>query len=154
MKNKNILQKKKGFVALLSAIIIAALLVGLSLTVSNSEFAAESSVLDSELKKTSAYLADSCADSALYNISHEYTYTVPVHGQDITVASNTCSIVSIMYGTENTSTHSKLATIQVSATYRTVQTRETIIAQIHNPSYSKALLTDRDITIVSWTELP
>ena len=143
-----------GFIALISAIIIAALLVGLCFTASETEFTARGAVLHSELSKVSHVLADSCIDSALFSISQNYSYTIALSGEPVTVGSNTCTILSITYSDEDTVLHQKTATIQTSASVRGIPDTEQVIATIHNPSFVKSSPDQQDINIVSWTELP
>jgi hypothetical protein len=142
----------RGFVALISAVIIAALLVGLCFSVSSSEFTARIGILNSGLHKTSVYLADSCADTALYDISQNFSYAVPLTGQIMAVGNNSCTIASIVYGQENMVTHQKIVTVQTSAEYRGVGAHEEIVANVQDPNFVKSNIETRDITIVSWTE--
>lgn len=63
-----------GFIALMSAIIISAILLIVATTGSLTGFYERSNILDSELKDRSATAADACADQALLFIANDPTY--------------------------------------------------------------------------------
>ena len=65
-----ILNKKrnKGFVALMSAIIISVILLLIITNLSLTAFYSRSDVLDSELKDRSSALAEACVDTAILKL--------------------------------------------------------------------------------------
>ena len=85
-------QENKGFVALVSAIVISILLLAITLALTFSGFFARFNVLDSESKERSLALAESCADTAILNLAEDVAYN-PVN-QIVNVGSDTCKIIS------------------------------------------------------------
>lgn len=79
-----------GFIALMSAIIISAVLITTIVTGSLSGFYTRFNILDSELKKRSAALAEACADIVLYKLSEDYGYAGP--DMNYVVGGDTCNI--------------------------------------------------------------
>jgi len=64
----------RGFVALMSAIIISVVLLIVATTGSFTGFLKRGNILDSELKRRSAAAADACAEQAFLLIANESTY--------------------------------------------------------------------------------
>lgn len=125
------MKKQKGFIALISAIIIGALLLTLTVGVSMTGLFGKFNILDSESKERSVGLAEACADTAIYDFSLGLTYTNP-----IPVGSDNCTIVSI---TDNEPTPGK-ALIKTQASFNKTVTN--LIIQIDNSA----------LTIDSWEE--
>lgn len=65
----------RGFIALMSAIIISAILLIVATTGGLTGFYERANILDAELKDRSAATADACADQALLLIANDSTYT-------------------------------------------------------------------------------
>lgn len=63
------LARGEGYIALISAIIITALLLIITFTVSFSSFFARFNILDSEYKKVSTGLAEACAETAILELA-------------------------------------------------------------------------------------
>jgi hypothetical protein len=64
----------RGFIALTSAILIAAVLLGITTTLSTSGYFARGDSLTSEFKRVSLGLAESCANAALLKFATNYSY--------------------------------------------------------------------------------
>lgn len=143
-------QKEGGFIALISAIIISAILLGLSITTSSGAFSARGNSLDIEFKRQSLAFAESCIHIALQRIAENYNYA-PVN-EIIFIDSEKCTIESVVYDTEDTVLHRKDATIishaEFQGTWSTVETRIHIL----NPFFTHSP-TAQKITIISWREL-
>jgi hypothetical protein len=86
---------QEGYVALISVIVISALLIGISSVLSFSGFFGRFNVLDSEFKEVSIGLAEACADQAVLFLAENPAYTPPAGGQSVGVGSETCTIDSI-----------------------------------------------------------
>jgi hypothetical protein len=67
-------QRPQGFIALMSAIIISAILLIVVTTGGLTGFYSRSNILDAELKSRSAAAADACADQALLLIANDSAY--------------------------------------------------------------------------------
>ncbi len=79
----------KGFVALISVIVIAALLLASILTVGAAQFFARMSLLDLERHAESRFLALSCAEIAEERLEENSVYT-PSPGGDCVGVADTC----------------------------------------------------------------
>lgn len=143
-------RNEQGFIALISAIIISAILLELSLSTSAASFTARSNSLHHELKLQSKASAESCSYIALKNSAENYFYN-PVN-EIINLGFGTCTILFVAYGPENTVFHKKTAVIQTSAEFRNTWSRIEIHVTILNPSFIHSP-SSKQIVIDSWREL-
>jgi hypothetical protein len=91
-KSKN----KRGFIALISAIIISALLLTITLGLGFSGFFSRFNIFDSESKERSLALAEACVNMAILKLATDKDYAVTVADHAILVNdTETCSIVSL-----------------------------------------------------------
>ena len=120
--------KKDGFVALITAIILSAILLIVTTTLNQTSFFTRSILLDSEYKERSAALAEACVDVARLKLANNPTY--PGNEPSIPVGSELCEIKPISGNT-----------IEAKGIYRESVTN---LRVIFNPS---------DISIVSWEEI-
>lgn len=92
-------QRKKrengGYIALISTIIISFILLGLTASMSTAGFYARFNSLDSEYKRISLGLAESCVHAALLKLAKNNTYAPPPGGENISVGSETCTISEV-----------------------------------------------------------
>lgn len=123
MRNNYTKNRQDGFIALISAILISAILLDFAVTIGASSFHSRINTLNNEFKKMSESLAEGCINSALLKISQNYYY-IPASdgdiisvGTDINNVDENCTIESVVYSDENTATHTKTGTIDVSANY-------------------------------------
>ena len=124
-----------GYIALISALIISAVLLTVSVSLGMLNFFTRFSVLDAEYKVRSQVLAESCARVALLRLAHNpSTATTGA----VSLGSDSCSIVII----QNNVPMAGQTTIQTKAMFRQSVTNFHIVA-----STTSALL-------VSWQELP
>lgn len=82
-----------GYIALMSAIIIAGVLMVVVFSMSFKGFMTRFNLLDSEYKKRSLNLAEACANTAVLKVIENSSYT---GGEAITVNGENCSIVSVV----------------------------------------------------------
>jgi hypothetical protein len=140
--------KKRGFIALMSVIILSAVLLGMAATASTAGFFARFSVLDKEYKKTALGLADSCANVALLNLAQNYAYA-PVLPLTVQLDTGTCTIHSITtIGTLSASSRTVL--IITSAKYQEAFSTVEVNATIANPANTSVAI--YPITNNSWRE--
>lgn len=66
--------KTRGFIALMSAIVISAVLLIIAVTGSFTGFFGRGNILDAELKSRSAAVADACAEQAFLLIANDSAY--------------------------------------------------------------------------------
>jgi hypothetical protein len=97
----NFLKKKNsqgGYIALISIIIIVALLMIITVAVSFSGFFSRFGILDNEYKEVSSALAEACADTAILNLAENWSNPEIPPGGIVHVgpgADDICNIVSI-----------------------------------------------------------
>lgn len=89
MFRKPKLQSNRGFIALMSVIIIAAILLTVVTTVSFSGYRSRFNIYSSELKNISASIAEACVNTAVLKLSEDWNYegneTLSVNGTDCAV---------------------------------------------------------------------
>jgi hypothetical protein len=140
----------QGFVAIISAIMMSLILIGLVMTMSMSGFLSRFTILDYEFKQVSLSLAESCAYRAFQNSAENVSYAPVVGGEIVLVASDSCTIESIQYGPVINAM--KTADIQVRAEYHGAFTQLRIRILVHDPL--AASVPTQNIQIVSWQEVP
>lgn len=84
-----------GYIALISTLVIALLLVAITFSLSFSAFSARFNILDSEKKGVSNSLAESCVNAAMVKLAANATYTPPPGGETLSVGNDTCTILDI-----------------------------------------------------------
>ncbi len=82
-------QHQGGYIALISAIVIALLLLSLALGIGFSSIFGRLNILDSESKERSLALAQACVNIAILDLA-----TGTTHANPVAVASATCKILS------------------------------------------------------------
>ncbi len=70
------MKPRRGFIALISAIVISTILLGLAITAGSSTFSTRFDALNGEYKRVSLGLAESCIHAALLNIGQNFSYVV------------------------------------------------------------------------------
>lgn len=130
MTDKN----QKGYIALMSAIIISVLLLAVTLSLGFSGFFARFNMADSESKERSAALAEGCVDAAILEAAKEiYSANKTIK---VAQVSDTCKVIS--------SIKNSPAAGQI-----TIKTQAVI-----NTSYTnlKVIINDGNFDIISWEE--
>lgn len=87
----------KGYIALITVILISASLLTTVVAVSFQGFFSRIHILESEQKEQSAYLAESCINTAILKIAQDVDYLQNT-SETITVGDKTCEIVSVTNG--------------------------------------------------------
>jgi hypothetical protein len=125
-----------GFIVLVSALVIASLMLIIGATLGYSGFFARFNILDGEFKESSVGFAEACAEIARVEIAKNASFTVPGGGKIYSVgnAGDTCKILSV------TGTYM----VQSQAIY---QKSHTTIEAVYNRTSS-------DVIITSWREIP
>lgn len=96
MKRPNILgSNQDGFVALISSIIIGAVLVAITFALGFSSFISRANILDIEFKEKSIGLAEACVDTAIILLQGDFGYMPAPSGDIIPVGSDSCLIRSV-----------------------------------------------------------
>lgn len=149
-----------GYIALISAIIIASILLGLSFEVSTAGFFSRFNVLNSEFKRVSLALAEACANTAFLKLAQNYNYDLaadPAYDAakaelPLAVGANSCSIKSLALGAP--ANQQETATIQVQAVYQQAFSNLKIIAKLQDPAAAPNPAFSPNISILSWQENP
>ncbi len=97
--------KQRGFMALISTIIISIILLSMAVSLNLTNFYAQSNTLDSEFKEISFNLAESCIQIALLKIIQNPNYHPD--SEVVKINSNTCTIILINNNTVETSANYK-----------------------------------------------
>ncbi len=137
---------QKGFIALMSVIIISAILLVLLFTLGVASFFNRFDVLDTENKRVSLALAEACVNVAMIRLAKDSTYTVSLPGE--------CVGVGDSCGAASAKMVCKICGVTVGAAFpKTVEARAVYGGAFTNLS---AVLTDGvpgNFTITSWREL-
>ncbi|MFH0890959.1 MAG: hypothetical protein V1856_02925 [Candidatus Liptonbacteria bacterium] len=125
MKNK----KQEGYIAIASALIISGTVILLVSAMGLGSFLVRNNISDSYYKERSYALAEACVQAALLRISENQAYA---GGEDISVASDTCSIVAV----------------ESSSTYKVIRTQA-----VYQNSYTNLQVGASTSTILNWQEM-
>ena len=128
-------RNRSGFIALISAIIVSALLLSITLSLSLAGYYSRFNTLYAEYKKKSVALAEACGDVALLNIAENTTMTTPLV---VPVGSNNCTI----YSASSSVPVAGETTVKIKATHQGVVTNLVIVAS------------STGATIILWEEIP
>jgi len=83
---------ESGFIAIISVVIIAALLMAISFTLSSNGFFARANVTDTESKEHSVALAEACVENARIKIAADPAYA---GNETLTIGTDQCTITSV-----------------------------------------------------------
>lgn len=123
--------RSQGFVALMSAIIISAILLLVITLMSYSGFNGRSNALDAEFKERSSALAEACADQALLELANDGGY---VGDATTTIFTSECYVGPV-------------ATL---GTQKIFHTRG-----IYGGSYTNLkIVASATLSVISWEEIP
>jgi len=132
--------KESGFIALITAILLAVILLVLVVTLNRTGFIARSEILDSEYKNRSFSLAEACVDSALLKLVTDPGYSggenIPVDGP------NVCRVETVSFPGSQ-------ITINTSAIFPS-----TVPAGLAAITKLQVVVNASDLSVVSWNELP
>jgi hypothetical protein len=147
---------KNGFVALIATIIISIVLLGMVLGRSWSSFQSRFDSLDSEFKKISLGLAESCAHLSLLKIAQNYYYSPASSGDTLRIGTDyqnrteTCTIVSVATTTPEIN-GKKTVTIITQGQYAGTFTDIQVTAAVASTT-AVTIPIDSNITITSWKQ--
>lgn len=137
MTSQKNIKTKDGYIALISAIIISALLTIITLTSSFTGFFGRYNILESEYKERSSALAEACADTAMVKLGLDPLY---LGNETILVASDSCRILPI-------ATTSSSTIIQTKGEFP-------LTGQEKSITNIEVIASTSDLSIVSWKEIP
>lgn len=124
-------KRDRGFIALMSAIIISAILMMIVIQLSYSGFNSRYNILNSEYKEQGNALAEACVDHAFLELANNANYA---GNSTTTIAGNECYI----------------GAVTAAGSQRTFKTRA-----IHKGTHTNLRVTvdTSNVTVVSWEEL-
>ncbi len=137
---KVLAQKKSGFVALITAIVLSIILITVAVALNEIGFLTRSEALDSEYKDRSTALAEACVDTALLKLAANPNYTG--NESAITVGSDTCAIDTVTTAGTQVTINTHAVFPAPSVTTQGATTRLKIVAN------------SSDLSIASWNEVP
>jgi len=120
-----------GYIALISAIIISVLMMGVVFATSHTSFISRFNVLNTEFKERSSGLAEACVDMALLKLAQSKSYA---GNESISVGNSQCSILAI----------------ETSPGQKTIKTKATFQSSVTN---LKIVANDTDLSVISWEEV-
>lgn len=127
---------ERAFVALVSAVVLSVILLGLSTTANSAGFSARFNALNSEYKRIALGLAESCVNQVLLRVAQNHTYTPVSGGEVVSVGSGECRILDVTYDTPNTNAPQRTATITTQGKYRDAFSNITTSIVVANPNNS------------------
>ncbi len=135
----NFLKNQSGYIAIISAIVISVMLIGLAFVSSFTGYFARFNILDTEFKKKSLGLAEACAEIALLKLAANPTAFFSTADElNIDIGGETCDIVS----KENNYPAPGQTTIKTRSVYQNSFSNIQLIATTDN------------LSIISYEELP
>ena len=148
-----IYQSKNGFIALITVIIISAILLGLASAANTAGYFNRFTALDAEYKRTAFARAESCSNVELLSLAQNYAYAPAPNTPVALVGSTKCTINSITdVGPALSSSRTVLIT--TSATYGEAFSTVEVEATIANPSVAApGNSATPAVTILSWQEV-
>ncbi len=126
--------KQPGYIALISVLIISAMLVVMATGISATSFFLRFNILDSEYKQRSSFLAEGCQNVVLFNLSKDINYTST---DNINIGSDSCKIFLVQHNFP-------------SAGQITIQTK----AVVQNAATNLQIVVDTNLNLISREELP
>lgn len=141
---------QKGFIALIGATIISIILLEISLSAGESTFSARLGILDREMKTLSKHRAESCIAATRLRLVEQYSYSPAPSGEIIPLGSDTCTIVSVSFDTEDTVLHQKTATVTVRGGAHNSLTNLQAEIVVKNPAFAFPAHVSR--TEITWTK--
>jgi len=128
--------ERGGFIALVSVIIIASVMMLAVASMNMTGFYTRYSIFDYEMKERSEGLAEACIDTAMLHIAQDASYS-PTNEEVAVSGTNTCTIKSVAVGPGASE-----RTIEVWANSNRAYT------------YLRVVLEQSDLSIVLWEERP
>jgi len=125
-------KNQEGFIALMSVIIIMAVLLVIGASISFTSFSSRFNVSDSEFKKRSSNLAEACVDAELLKLAQGTTYA---NGATVAVGSDSCTVFSVATAAGQT----------------TIKTKAIFQQSVTNV---QAVVNSTSLHLHSWQELP
>lgn len=148
----------RGFIALMSMLLLSAVLAMLIFSTSTSTFFARFNTLDRENKRLASGLAESCTHLAILYLTENYSYDpvddplfVSGKGVPKMIKDGTCFIESVLPHAPRSGNHVTV-TILTKGIYQNSISVFQVTADVKNPT-SNISSTDSYITIVSWKEV-
>jgi hypothetical protein len=126
---------QQGYVALISAIIISAVLILISVGASATGFFSRFNVLDGEYKERGNQLAEACVDSELLRLSQNPGDATT---GNVSVGSDSCTVFAVLQNSPSTG--------EV-----TIETKAVVEQSVTN---IKVVVAAGSLNLISWQELP
>ena len=140
----------KGFIALITVIIISVVLLGLVSASNTAGYFSRFNRQEAEYKRMAFALAESCGNMVLLHLAQNYSYTIPQHTQ-VVLGPDTCIVESLQ--DVSTTPSSRTVLITTSAHYVDAFSAVEIEAAIANPAVADLSRGSTPaITIISWKE--
>ncbi len=145
MKESN---HNKGFIALIAAVLISSVLLGLSSTIGVVSWYARLGVKEGEEHRLASLRAESCIDVALLRLAEQFRYNQP--NEIIPVGEESCELLAVTYGTQQS--QRVPATITARAHVGAAVTTLVVQVGVINPSVEPPF-GEPAMQITSWQEM-
>lgn len=133
-----ILKNENGFIALTSAVVVAALLLVISFSLGMTGFFARFNTLETEYKEASLALAEGCVESARLKLVVNPNYAG--NNESIAIGTLTCNVVSVGWNADPILIKTKAVFPQ--------NTSEKAVTNL------EVTIDKNDLSVVSWEEVP
>ncbi len=133
----------RGFIALMSVVIMSAIVLVMIFTLGASVFFSRFSVLDGENKRVSLALAEACTNTAMLKIAQDAAYTKSGTGECVSV-SDTC-------GVSGATKTCRICHVSKTGSVYTIRTRAVYKGAYTNLS-AAGTLGSTNFTVSSWGE--
>jgi cellobiose-specific phosphotransferase system component IIC len=143
--------KQKGFIALMSVILISAVLLSIALTAATASFFTRSGTSYAEYQFNSRNVSYACVSEALVKLAQNYSYTLGTDNS-FKVGNSVCNIVSI--STVSSNATSTTVSIKTNAQYRGAYSTVTALVIILNPTSTPSSPNTPPVSVVSMQENP
>ncbi len=136
---------RSGFVALLSVIIMSAVVLVMIFTLGTGVFFSRFSVLENENKRISSGLAEACANTAILKIAQNDSYAPAVGGECVSV-SDTC-------GASDAIMICQICSVHLSGSIYTVRSRAEYKGSFTTLQV-QGVMGPASFTLSAWSEIP
>jgi len=123
---------QRGFIALMSVLIVGAMLMGVLILASTNGLLARSDALDAEFQQQARALAEGCIDTALLDLSQNYAFTQ--NNSVLAIGNDHCSNVSVQ--TISSDASSREVSIDATGEYKTAYVHAAVAATVQNTTSS------------------
>ncbi len=156
--------RPRGFIALISAILISTILLSVAATLDQGVFFARFDGLNSEYQEIAQQLARACINTAMLKIRDDYDYTVPFDTGYDSLRGGVVIPLGTLYDmpvdcvlqapttTPAENNHLRLFGVQATAHFNRAFSTQRAVVTVYNPHYPQGMVPV--ISVSNWREVP